>query len=49
MVPLCWLPEDLQDGQAFGTHGTTVVIGTYNGTLTIMDLSGAVRSHLTIT
>jgi hypothetical protein len=44
-IPIFWLPEDRR-GEEFATHGTTVVVGGNQGSVTILDLSVLVRSLL---
>jgi hypothetical protein len=43
-TPVVWLPEDRR-GLLFATHGTTVVVGGYEGSVTIIDMSTSIPAH----
>jgi hypothetical protein len=40
-LPLCWIPVERR-GCEFESHGTTIVIGAYQGIITILDFSDVI-------
>jgi hypothetical protein len=41
LLPLCWIPVERR-GHAFARHGTTVVLGSEQGIVTILDFSDVI-------
>jgi hypothetical protein len=41
LLPLCWIPVERR-GYTFACHGTTVVLGAYQGIITILDFSDVI-------